>query len=99
MKITESQSTKVGCGLVMPVFLVLSTLRRVMNADCFPVYGNYQMLPKDSMKFKRMADDMGVSENMLMIRLRRLKLLDYRPIEEYLEIIGLRGAEENIYSH
>lgn len=91
MSVPEGQATRVGCGLLMPPFLVHNTLYRVTGASLFPVYGDHQMLPDDSIMFKRMADDLGVTFNMLMIRLRRLKLLDYRSMEEYLSIVGLEG--------
>lgn len=91
MSIPEGQATRVGCGLLMPPFLVRNTLYRITEKELFPVYGDHQMLPEDSAKFKRMADDLGVTFNMLMIRLRRLKLLDYRSLEEYLSIVGLEG--------
>ncbi len=91
MSIPEGQATRVGCGLLMPPFLVANTLYRVTGKDRFPVYGDHQMLPADSVKFKGMADDLGVTCNMLMIRLRRLKLLDYRSMDEYLSIVGLEG--------
>ena len=91
MSIPEGQATRVGCGLLMPSFLVRNTLYRITGKELFPVYGDHQMLPEDSAKFKRMADDLGVTFNMLMIRLRRLKLLDYRSLEDYLSIVGLEG--------
>lgn len=91
MSIPEGQATRVGCGLLMPPFLVRNTLYRITDKELFPVYGDHQMLSEDSAKFKRMADDLGVTFNMLMIRLRRLKLLDYRSMEEYLSIVGLEG--------
>ena len=93
MTIPEGQATRVGCGLLMPHFLVENTLWRITGDERFPVYGDQQMLPDDSAKFKKMADDLGVTFNMLIIRLRRLKMLDYRSMEDYLSIVGLEGGE------
>lgn len=93
MNIPEGQATRVGCGLLMPLFLIVNTLHRIIGKDKFPVFGDHQMLPADSAKFKQMADDLGVTPNMLMIRLRRLKLLEYHSIEEYIGIVGLEEGE------
>lgn len=89
MKITEAQATQVGCALLMPYFLVYNTLKRVMKSPKFTVYGDCQMLPDDSVKFKQMADDIGVSANMLFIQMKKQKMIEYRPIEEYISLIGL----------
>ena len=78
---------------MMPRFLVEKTIQRVAKRKRLNVYGGHQLLPEDSVKFKRMTDDLGVSLNMLMIRLRRLKLLNYHSLEEYLTILGLEGGE------
>ena len=51
------------------------------------------MLPYDSAMFKRMADDVGVSANMLFIQLKKHKMIDYRPIDEYIELVGLEGEK------
>lgn len=93
LKVTESQATQVGCALQMPYFLLHNTLRRVMRKDRFTVYGDHQILPDDSPKFKRMADDMGVSCNMLFIQLRKHRLIDYNPIEKYMKLVGLEGVQ------
>ena len=93
MSIPESQASRVGCALLMPRFLVEKTIQRVAKRKRLNVYGGHQLLPEDSVKFKRMTDDLGVSLNMLMIRLRRLKLLNYHSLEEYLTILGLEGGE------
>ena len=93
MSVPEGQATKVGCGLLMPPFLVKNTLQRITGKDTFPVYGYVQMLPEDSKNLKKIVDDLGVTFNTLMIRMRRLKLIEYHPLEEYLEILGLEGGE------
>lgn len=97
LKITEAQATQVGCALLMPHFLLYNTLMRVMEKNKFTVYGDHQMLPDDSAKFKRMADDVGVSANMLFIQLKKHKMIDYRPIDEYIELVGLEG-EQDVYN-
>ena len=92
MSVPESQATRVGCALLMPRFLVENTLYRVTRRKRFNVFSGHQILPEDSIKFKQMADDLGVTFNMLMIGMRRLRLLNYRSIEEYLNIVVLEGG-------
>jgi len=91
-KITESEATQAGCGLQMPLFLLKNTLKRVMRKNKFTVYGNHQLLPDDSKKLKKMADDIGVSPNMLLIQLKKHKLISFKSIEEYLKVTGLEGV-------
>ena len=82
-----------SAALLMPVFLLKATLRRVMKAERFPVYGDYQMLPPDSQKLKQMADDLGVSINSLFIRLRNCKLIAQKDIQEYANLILNQGGK------
>ena len=89
MSVTEAQASRIGCALLMPRFLVEKTVKEVTGRTAVTVYGDYQMLPGGSADLKRVADDLGVSSLMLMIRLRRLGLLEYRPIEEYFAALGM----------
>ena len=91
MSVPENQATSVGCDLLMPPFLVRNTVRRVTGNETVPVYGLNQILPDDSINIKKIADDLGVTYNMLMIRLRQLKLFDYHSFREYFAIVGLEG--------
>jgi len=91
MKICESQANQMSAALQMPLFLLKSTIKKVCGKGKFTVYGNLQMLPADSAKLKRMADDLGVAPTTLFIRLKGCQLIEYRPIEEFLKIIGLEG--------
>lgn len=90
-KISEAEATQVGYGLQMPLFLLKNTLKRVMKKTKLTVFGNYQLLPDDSIKLKKMADDIGVTPNMLLIQMKKHKLITFKPIEEYMQIIGLEG--------
>ncbi len=90
--IGESQANQMSAALLMPMFLLKATLRRVMKAEKFSVYGDYQMLPSDSQKLKQMADDLGVSTNTLFIRLRNCKLIAQKDIREYAELILKQGG-------
>ncbi len=91
LKVTEVQATQVSCALLMPHFLLYNTLMRVTKKKAFTVYGDHQMLPEASLKLKQMADDIGVSVNMLFIQFKKHNLIDFRAIEEYIELVGLEG--------
>ena len=91
LKVTEVQATQVGCALLMPHFLLYNTLMRVTKKKTFTVYGDHQMLPEASLKLKQTADDIGVSVNMLLVQFKKHKLIDFRAIEEYIELVGLEG--------
>ena len=97
MNLVEVQANQMSAALQLPMFLLRSTLNRVINRRKFPVYGDFQMLPEDSMLLKRMADDLGVSTKTLIIRLRNCNLIEYRPIEEFMKRIDLRGDGSNVY--
>lgn len=85
--ISETQANQMSAALLLPVFLLKATLKRVMNAAKFTVYGDYQMLPKDSHLHKQMADDLGVTTKTLFIRLKNCNLIEYRDIGEYAKMM------------
>lgn len=90
--ICELEANKVSAALLIPEFLLDSTLMRVMGKDSFPLYGEHQMLPDDSYKLKVMAEDLGVSPVTLQIRLKNCKRIDYKDMSEYLKITRLKGG-------
>lgn len=72
--------------LLMPVFLVRQTMEAFRDGKTIPVYGTHVMCREDKLSIQKMADSMGVTFTALLIRLRSLGLLQYRPISEYIEI-------------
>ena len=93
LHISEMQANQMSAALLMPMFLLKSTLRRVINAERFSVYGDYQMLPDDSCSLKQMADDLGVSTKTLFIRLRNCGLIEKKDIREYAKLILMQGGK------
>ena len=91
MSFSEIEATRIGCAMLMPHFLLVNTLHRIMEADRFPFFGECQMMPADSKKFQMMADDLGVTTIMLRKELERQKLIDHRPVTEYLTLFGKGG--------
>lgn len=94
--ICEIEANKVSAALLLPKFLLENTLIRTIEKDKFTVYGEYQMLPDDSYKFKEMAEDLGVSPVTLQIRLKNCKMLEYKDMSEYLKITKLKGDAANV---
>ena len=88
MSFSEIEATRIGCAMLMPHFLLVNTLHRVMNAEKFPFFGEYQTMPADSGKLQTMANDLGVTPIMLRKELERQKLIERRPITEYLNLFG-----------
>ena len=91
MSYVELEATRIGCAFLMPHFLLVNTLHRIVGAEKFPFYGEVQTMPQDSMKLQTMANDLGVTVRMLRKELERQKLLDRRPIQEYLRLFGKGG--------
>ena len=92
MSMSESQANQISASLLLPLFLLRNTLKRVLGSTRFPVYGNFQMLPADSLRLKNMADDLGVATKTLVIRLRDCKMIEYRSMEDYVRQLRLGVA-------
>ena len=96
MHILESQANNIGCALQMPRFLLQNTLRRNMGREVFPLYGEQQMLPEDAVRLHEMANDIGVSPYMLLLQLKLRNMIEYYPMKEYMEKVGLKGGEQGV---
>lgn len=92
----EMEANKVSAALLLPKFLLENTLLKVTGKDKFPVYGEHQMLPNDSYKFKEMAEDLGVSPITLQIRLKTCKMLEHKDMGDYLKLTKLKGGTSNV---
>lgn len=90
--IREIEANRFGCGLLMPRFLLVNTIRRIFGKNKITVYGERQLLPEDVLRVKQMVDDLGVTSNMLYFQLKEENLLNYRPMEEFLKLTGLAGV-------
>ena len=85
----ETGATNFGCALLQPRFLLVDTLHRVMKADVFNIYAENQLLPKESMGLFEIANQMGVSETMLLRALKEHKLVRQGTMEEYCKLVNL----------
>ena len=85
--IRETQVDRMGAALLMPRFMIGNVLESEGISTRIPVFGENILRAEDKLKIKRMADKMGVSFTSFLIRLRELKLIEYRSLNEY--IIGM----------
>lgn len=89
--IVEWQADRLAAALLMPRFLVENALRKCNKGKPVCVYGDSVMSQKEKNHIHAMANTLGVSYSALFIRLRELDMLEYRPIDEYIQTLGLGG--------
>ena len=87
----EAQADRLAAVILMPEQTVMQTLLEYHGGIPVTVYGENVIQGDDKMTIHQMADCMGVSYTALLIRLKELKLLDYRPLSEYVDTT-LRGG-------
>ncbi len=91
--VIEMQANRLAATLLMPRFLVEKTLYRFTDGHFLKIFGDNVLRKKEHRLLTEMATCLGVSFTALLIRLKQLGFLEYRPMEEYLaeELrIGLR---------
>jgi hypothetical protein len=81
----ETQASAMAAVLLMPQFLVEQALRVFNGGRRLPIYGSGVLHPREKVIIQKMADSMGVSFTALVIRLRGFGMLNYHPLEEYME--------------
>ena len=74
---------------LMPRFMVENVLESEGIDSRIQMFGNGILQAEDKLKVKRMACRMGVSFTSFLIRLRELKLIEYRPLNEYIAGMGI----------
>ena len=87
--IRETQVDRMGAALLMPRFMVENVLESEGIDSRIQMFGNGILQAEDKLKVKRMACRMGVSFTSFLIRLRELKLIEYRPLNEYIAGMGI----------
>lgn len=84
--LTETQTDRLASIFLMPQFLLNRILCIYNQGKPVCVYGDNVLRRRDKVTVQTMADAMGVSFSALLNRLRTLGLLEYHPIDEYLEL-------------
>lgn len=83
--LNESLTNRLGAAVLLPLFLVARALKKYNNGQPIVYYTEGVFAPDTKIKLQSMSDALGVSYSALINRLRELKLLDCRPIEEYID--------------
>lgn len=81
----EMQADKLAAAILMPGFIVRAALKDFNNGNKLRVYGDQVLAPQERIAMNKMAAQIGVSYTALIIRMRQFDLLEYRPLEEYIE--------------
>ena len=87
----EAQADRLAAVILMPEKTVMQALLDYHGGIPVTVYGDNVIHGDDKKAIRQMAACMGVSYTALLIRLKELKLLDYRPLSEYVDTT-LRGG-------
>ena len=83
--IVENQADRLAAAILMPQFTVDRALMDFHKGRRIVVYGQNVIADREQKVISRMAAQIGVSYTAMLIRLRQFGLLDYHPIEEYLD--------------
>lgn len=82
---SEWQANTLASELLMPEHIIHELLRKNNQSRKVRIYPEDRLLFSERRLIRNMADYLGVSRSALLIRLKHLRLLDYRSQEEYLE--------------
>ena len=79
----EACANRLGAALLMPMYRVDRALKRHNDGNKPVCYGGV-VPPSEKQLIQRMANDLGVSVTAMTNRLKELKLLDNRSIDQYI---------------
>ena len=98
LTMTENQADRLAAVILMSQFTVDQALRDFNKGRRVKVYGQNVYANEERRIISRMAAQVGVSFSAMQIRLRELDLLEYHPLDEYVEKNLLGGkADERLY--
>lgn len=83
--LNETLTNRLGAAVLMPPFLVGRALKKYNNGQSIVYYTEGVFAPDTKIRLQSMSDALGVSYSALINRLRELRLLECRPIEEYID--------------
>ena len=96
LTMTENQADRLAAVILVPQFTVDQALRDFNKGRRIKVYGQNVYANEERRIISRMAAQVGVSFSAMQIRLRELDLLEYHPLDEYVEknLLGVRLMSE-----
>ena len=80
----EVMTDRLAAVMLMPPFLVSRVIKRHNGGNAVCCFEGCVFSPKARLTVQKMADDLGVSYSAMINRLRELKLLEIRPVGEYI---------------
>lgn len=83
--LNETLTNRLGAAVLMSPFLVGRALKKYNNGQPIVYYTEGVFAPDTKIRLQSMSDALGVSYSALINRLRELRLLECRPIEEYID--------------
>lgn len=83
--LNEFWADKMAACLLMPEFIVKKAVNKYYKNKKVAVYGNSIFAPKDKIRLRKMADEIGVSFSALIIRLKHLNYVEYHETSEYID--------------
>lgn len=83
--LNETLTNRLGAAVLMPPFLVGRALKKYNNGQPIVYYTEGVFALDTKIRLQSMSDALGVSYSALINRLRELRLLECRPIEEYID--------------
>ncbi len=83
--LNEFWADKMAACLLMPDFIVKKAVGKYYKNKRISIYGNSIFAPKDKVRLRKIADEIGVSFYALVIRLKYLKYVEYHETSEYID--------------
>ena len=81
----ENRADRLAAVILMPGFTVSLALNDFNRGERVRIYGENVLADRERKVIHKMAAQVGASFTAMMIRLRELDLLEYRPLIEYLD--------------
>jgi len=83
--LVEMQADKLAASLLMPRFVIYAALRDFNNGNRIRIFGDQVLAPEERIKLNKMAAQIGASFTALLIRLRQFDMIEYHPLDEYID--------------
>ena len=93
MSVNEWQANTLAASFLMPRFILDRNIKDIFKSRKIKVYGDNTFALEERKKIKKLADTMEVSQESLILRLKKCRYLDYHSIEEFLDMINIHQVE------
>lgn len=90
--ISERNADRMGAAIIMPRFIVERALLDHNEGNPVVIYGENVIAHEQRVALDRMGAQVGASFTALLIRLRHFGLLEYHPLDEYIQNTLIKGV-------